>query len=178
MAERLTIARPYAEAVFALARDRNVLAEWSRMLALMAGVAGDARVARLATDPKVTTARLEGLLLDICGDCLNAEAKNFLRVLISNRRLLLLPEIASHFELRRNEAEGKIDAEVATPFPLTGAQTEAIAAGLKRRLGREVRIHERQDKTLVGGVVIRAGDLLIDGSVRGMLERLSSQMIR
>jgi F-type H+-transporting ATPase subunit delta len=178
VAEKLTAARPYAEAAFGLARSRGELAPWSGMLRLAAAIAADERVARLAGDPKVTRERLTALFLEIAGDRLTLEARNFIRLLIDNRRLLLLSEIAAIFEQLRDEAEGTIEAEVVSAFPLSAEQSARIAAALKRRLAREVKLASRVDKDIVGGVVIRAGDLVIDGSARGRLERLAAQMVK
>ena len=176
MAEKLTAARPYAEAVFALAREQNALPAWSGMLALAAAVAGDARMGQLASDPRVERARFLGLFLDICGGHLDANGANFVRLLVENRRLNLLPEIAALYEGLRAEAEARIEATVTSAFSLNAAQLKTLEQGLKRRFGREVRLTAAVDRSLVGGVVIRAGDLVIDGSVRGRLAALATEL--
>ncbi len=178
MAEKLTVARPYAEAVFDLARAQGALAKWSEMLKVVAAIAGDARIARLASDPKVTREQLTALVTGIGGDRFTLEARNFIRLLIDNRRLTLAPEIAGIFERLRDEAEGTIEAEVVSAFPLSAEQSAKIAASLKRRLAREIKLESRVDQSIGGGVVIRAGDLVIDGSVRGRLERLAAQLVK
>lgn len=193
MAEKLTAARPYAEAVFALAREQDALKAWSEMLALTAAVAGDPRIEQLARDPRVARARFLGLFLDICGDVqgrasvvedgksgatkhLDPKGANFVRLLVENRRLNLLPEIAALYEGLRAEAEARVEATVTSAFSLDAAQLKTLEQGLKRRFGREVRLTAAVDRSLVGGVVIRAGDLVIDGSVRGRLAALASEL--
>ncbi len=176
MAEKQTAARPYAEAVFALAKERSALKNWSEMLALLAAVARDANIQRLAHDPRVERARLLALLLDIGGKNLTAEGANFVRLLVENRRLTLLPEIASIYESLKAEAEARVEASVASAFPLDAAQLKTLEQGLQRRFGRAVRLTATVDASLVGGVVIRAGDLVIDGSVRGRLAGLATEL--
>lgn len=176
MAEKLTTARPYAEAVFALARAQNALPAWSEMLALAAAVAGDARVGHLASDPRVERARFLGLFLDICGGRLDPQGANFIRLLVENRRLNLLPEIASLYEGLKAEAEARVEATVTSAFSLEPAQLKTLEQGLQRRLGRAVHLTATVDRSLVGGVVLRAGDLVIDGSVRGRLAALATEL--
>lgn len=176
MAELKTLARPYAEGVFALARERKELARWSDMLGLLAGVVSHERVARLVADPGLGRERLIGFLLDVCGARLSPEGKNFVHVLIENDRLALLPAIAEEFAELRAEAEGVVDVEAISAFELTPAQIEQVTAAVRRRLGREIRLATRVDPALIGGVVIRAGDLVIDGSVKGHLRDLASRL--
>jgi len=193
MAEKQTAARPYAEAVFALAQERRALDAWSELLALLAAVARDANIQRLAADPRVARARLLGLLLDIAGDVqgrtgvaggrmsgatknISAEGANFVRLLVENRRLTLLPEIAAIYESLKAEAEARVEVSVASAFPLDAAQLKTLEQGLARRFGRTVRLRATVDAGLVGGVVIRAGDLVIDGSVRGRLAGLATAL--
>lgn len=183
MAEKLTAARPYAEAVFALAREHDALEAWSRTLALTAAVARDARIRQLAGDPRVERARFLELLLDICAEVqgrtteqLDPLGANFVRLLVENRRLNLLPEIAALYEGLRAAAEARIEATVTSAFSLDATQLKTLEQGLKRRFGREVRLIAAVDRALVGGVVIRVGDLVIDGSVRGRLAALASEL--
>ncbi len=178
MSENITLARPYAEAAFGLAQDNQALKQWSEMLALAAAVATDAQVARLAMDPRVARERFTQLFLDICGKALSKEGANFIRVLQDNRRIALLPEIAQLFEARRAEAEGRIEAQVISAFAMTPEQTSKIAAALKKKFGREVSVTSSVDAALIGGMIIRAGDVVIDGSVRGKLRALASHLNR
>ncbi len=176
MAEKLTVARPYAEAAFTLAAERGALGAWSEMLGFIAALAADANMTRLASDPRVDRARFVELFLDVCGQRLSAEGANFVRLLAENRRFGLMPEIVAQFEQRKAEAESRVEADVVSAFALEPAQIENLAQALKRRLGREVHLNARVDAALVGGIVIRAGDTVIDGSVKGRLNALASYL--
>lgn len=176
MAEKQTLARPYAEAVFELAKGRNALKPWSEMLAFIAAVAADDGMRRLANDPRVDRARFRELFLQVAGENVDGVGANFVRLVIENRRLNLLPEIRAQYETLKAEAEARVEATVTSAFPLEPAQINALSAALKRKLGREINLTTAVDKTLLGGIVIRAGDLVIDGSVRGRLADLAAHM--
>ncbi|MFQ5938183.1 MAG: F0F1 ATP synthase subunit delta [Acidiferrobacterales bacterium] len=176
MAELETLARPYAEAVFALAKDQTKLPKWSEMLRLLAEVAMDERVTDLVADPRVSEEQLTGLLLDIAGAYLNQDAKNFVRLLVDNDRVTLLPAIAAQFERLKADAEGVVEVEAIAAFALDAAQLKKISQAVRQKLGREVKLNATVDKSLIGGVIIRAGDLVIDGSVRGHLHDLAAQL--
>jgi len=176
MADRATIARPYARAAFAHAQEGKVLAAWSKLLGTAAAVAADSRVARLIGNPHVTGDELVELLAGIAGETEGTEGRNFLRTLAVNRRLGLLPEMAAQFETLRAEVENIIDVEVITAREIAAPQQQRLNEALKRRLGREVRMHTRIDESLIGGAIVRAGDLVIDGSLKGRLARLGSAL--
>lgn len=176
MAETRTTARPYAEAVFELARARNQYARWSEALATLEGVAADPRVAALTRDPRLARESLATLLLDVLGEQLDEAGRNFVRLLVEYRRLSLLPEIRELYEAMRAEAEGRVAVDVRTAFPLEGKQQDMLLTALKRRFGREVDLAVTVDPALIGGVEIRAGDLVIDGSVRGRIAALAAQL--
>lgn len=176
MAEKQTLARPYAEAVFELAKGRNALKPWSDMLALVSAIAADENMQRLAGDPRVDRARFRDLFLDVCGKQLDDAGANFVRLLVENRRLNLLPEIVTQYESLKADAEARVEATVISAFALEPEQLKTLGVALKRKLGREVNITAQVDKTLMGGIVIRAGDLVIDGSVRGRLADLATHM--
>ncbi len=182
MAERSTIARPYAQAVFALARERGELEAWSRRLGLLAAVVGDEGVRRLIGDPRLGREGAARLVLEVAkeglGEALGEEAERLVRLLAEHGKLALLPEIAQLYEARRAEEERKVEAEVRSAFPLDEGQEQAIAEALRRRLGREVSLRAEVDPALLGGVVIRAGDWVVDGSVAGRLRRLASELAR
>lgn len=178
MAERATIARPYAKAAFEYARSANALAEWSQGLKVAADIVADARVAALVNNPRWTPAGLAEFIGDIAGARLEAAMRNFVAVLAENRRLPLLPEIAAHYELLRAQIENTVDVEVISAVPLDAAQTDKLRQALDKRLKRRVRMQNRVDATLLGGAVIRAGDLVIDGSLKGRLERLGTELAR
>jgi F-type H+-transporting ATPase subunit delta len=176
--ERTTLARPYAEAVFRLARERNNLAQWSAMLKLASAVARDPQMSRLIDNPRVPRERFVEFFLDVCGKKLDQDGANFIRLLAENRRIQLLPEIAALFEALRAEAETRVEVEVVSAAGVAPEQLQAIAAALKARLGRDVSLATRLDPALVGGIVIRAGDLVIDGSVRGKLDALATHLTK
>ena len=176
MAEAKTIARPYAEAAFALAREQKALAAWSGMLALLAAVAGDEQLRRLAADPRVSHEQVLGLILGVCGDQLTREGQNFVRALIENRRLAVIAEVVAVFEELKNAAEARIEADVQTAFPLSADQVKALEQGLTRKLSRSVTVTVTVDPALIGGTLVRAGDLVIDDSVRGRLQRLAATL--
>ncbi|WP_303902403.1 F0F1 ATP synthase subunit delta [Thiohalomonas denitrificans] len=178
MAELITIARPYAQAIFSLAQDEGDLKGWSDMLAFAATVASDPDMAALLDNPRVERHQTVTIFLDVCGERLNAGAKNTIRVLAENNRLELLPEIADLYEVERAAAEGTLRAEVTSARSLSDAQKKAIASALTKRLGRKVTLDCKIDEKLIGGAIIRAGDVVIDGSVVGKLDRLSHQLLR
>lgn len=172
MADIATIARPYARAAFAHARAAGALARWGALLARASAALQDERVAALVGNPHVRTGDLVELLLEIGGEAGNAEARNFLRLLAENRRLRALPEIAAQYAVLRSEVENTIDVTVTSAMPLTAEQSDRLAAALARRLQRTVRLHAEVDPGLIGGAIVRAGDFVVDGSLRGRLERL------
>ena len=178
MTERTTLARPYAEAVFRLAHERKTLKSWSEMLQLAAAVAVDPQVAALTDNPRVARERFIAFFLDVCGKKLDKDAANFIRLLSENHRLVLLPEIAALYEALRAQAEGRVEAEVVSASAVSAAQLKDIAAALKKRLGRDIDLSTRIDSALIGGIVIRAGDLVIDGSVQGKLRALATHLNR
>ena len=176
MAERATIARPYAKAAFEYARDSKAFAGWSGALRTAAEIVLDPRVARLTKNPKWSAADLVTLITDVAGPKLDAGMQNFVRVLAENRRLLLLPEIAAHYEALRAKVENTVDVEVVSAVALDAAQAEKLIAALSTRLRRSVRMRNSVDSTLLGGAVVRAGDLVIDGSLKGRLARLATAL--
>ena len=176
MAERATIARPYAKAAFEYARDAKALAEWSRGLKAAAEIVADPRVAALTKSPQWSAADLVSLITDVAGDKLDPAMQNFVRVLAENRRLQLLPEIAAHYEALRSAVENTVDVEVVSAVPLDAAQAEKLERALSTRLKRRVRMQNSVDSTLLGGAVVRAGDLVIDGSLKGRLQRLATEL--
>lgn len=176
MADRATIARPYARAAFAHAREAKDLASWSKLLGAGAAAVADPRVERLLGHPHVTDEQLVELLAGVAGKAAGAQGENFLRTLADNRRLHLLPEIAAQFEILRAEIEGVIDVEVIAAHEIAAPQEKRLTAALKQRLGRDVRLHTRIDGSLIGGAIVRAGDLVIDGSLKGRLARLGSAL--
>lgn len=176
MAERKTLARPYAQALFQMAHDRKQLQHWSDMLSLLAMIAANKSVREMAMNPEVPREDVVSLVTDVAGKHIDQDAKNLVTLLLENRRLILMPEISSLYEEYKAEAESSVDAEVISAYKLTKAQADQISAALKAKLGREINLSSRVDESLVGGMIIRAGDMVIDGSVRGYLASLSSQI--
>ena len=176
MAERATIARPYAKAAFEYARDAKAFAEWSRGLQITAEIVDDPRVAALSKSPQCGAADLAGVVTDVAGDKLDAGMQNFVRVLAENHRLLLLPEIAAHYERLRSEVENTVDVEVISAIALSSEQKNKLSQALSTRLKRTVRMHTAVDAALLGGAVVRAGDMVIDGSLKGRLQRLATDL--
>jgi F-type H+-transporting ATPase subunit delta len=176
MAERITTARPYAKAIFSLARKGNTLAETSEGLTRAAEVVADSRVHALLGSPHVTPAQLAEIVTGVVGAGLDENSRNFISLLAANRRLGFLPEIAALFELMKSELENAVDVEVIAASKLTPDQESRYAAALQKKLGRTVRLHTRVDGSLIGGAVLKAGDLVIDGSVKGRLDRLAVEM--
>lgn len=176
MAEKTTIARPYAKAVFELARADDAFARWGDALAALADIARVPAVAAMIGAPRVTADKRAGVLIEIAGDALDKNGRNFVRLLSEKHRLDCLPEIAAEYERLRAEAEAVVDVEMRAPIEVDAERRNQIAAALKRRLGRDVRLHCVLDDSLVGGAVIRAGDIVIDDSIRGKLTRLAAAM--
>lgn len=179
MAERVTTARPYGKAAFEHARERKDFARWSKLLSLGATAVRDPGVTRLLGNPMVTPGQLVDLLADIAGSelgKLDEQHRNFLETLAHNRRLGLLPEIAAVYETLRAQAENIADVQVVSAFPLQTAQRERLAAALKKRMGCEIRLSVDVDPQLIGGAVVRSGDMVIDGSLRARLDRLAGEI--
>jgi F-type H+-transporting ATPase subunit delta len=177
MADRSTIARPYAKAAFAQATGANAMDAWSTLLDRGAAVVRDPRIAALLGSPNVTPERLAQLVTDVAGTAGTGDAGgNFLRLLAESRRLGFLPEIAARFKALKDEAEGTIDVTVTSAAAMPDAQREAITAALAKRFNRKVRVHADVDATLIGGAVIRTGDTVIDGSLKSRLERLAFEL--
>ena len=177
MAEAVTIARPYAEAVFALADKGGDLGRWSRTLAALAAVAENAEVRRTVGNPNLTADQVYGLFAAASGD-LAGEEQNFLRVLIENDRLAALPEIAAIYEELKNEREGVVEAVITSAFPLDKGQLDALVAEIEGRFKRKVQPQVKVDDALIGGVRMQVGDEVIDGSVRGRLAAMAAALMK
>lgn len=173
MSQALTLARPYARAAFAIARDANALPAWSDALAFAARVAADPSVAALLGNPGLTQADATTLLAPDGADALFG---NFLGLLFENRRLSLLPEITGQFDELRFEAERVVKAKVTSAVELPASELDTIKAALAKRFGREVEVETAVDESLIGGAVIDAGDVVIDGSLKGKLGRLQAAL--
>ncbi|WP_018152616.1 F0F1 ATP synthase subunit delta [Leeia oryzae] len=173
MAEIVTVARPYAEAVFKLAKEQNQLTAWDDALRLLVAVVQDASIAGIIGNPNVSGPQVESLLLDIVGDKVSSEVKNFVQVLVENKRLVLVPEIAQQFAELKLKAEHSVDASIVSAYPLTDAQLGELNAQLVKRFDRQIRAQVTVDPELLGGVKITVGDVVIDASVRGKLQAMA-----
>ncbi|HEY7760530.1 MAG TPA: F0F1 ATP synthase subunit delta [Burkholderiales bacterium] len=178
MPEPITVARPYAEAVFDLAAQAGALAQWSQELEAMARVAQQPDMLRLIADPKVSDEQRARIFLELCGEGVTPEARNFVALLLANNRLALLPEIRELFEQHKNEREGVVEAQISSAFALDDAQLRSLVADLERRFSRRVDAHVTVDRELIGGVKIVVGDTVIDGSVRGKLAGMSAALLK
>ena len=176
MAERQTLARPYAEAVFKLAQEQDRLKPWSDALGFIAAVLADDGMRAVLDRPEIENNRLVALMKDICGEHLDEQAENLLWVLLENNRLSLFAEIVSLFELLKADAEHTVEVEVLSAFALDANQEKAITVAMKKKLGCAVTLQLKEDASLMGGIVIRAGDLVIDGSVKGYLGELATHL--
>ncbi|HYP66914.1 MAG TPA: F0F1 ATP synthase subunit delta [Thiobacillaceae bacterium] len=173
MAELSTLARPYAEAIFRLARNAGELTVWSGRLRSAVQVVADAQMRALISDPNVPAARVSDLLISVLGDSLGDKGANLISLLAKNHRLSLLAEIEVQFEALKAESEGKLEAHITSALAMSDAQVGELAAALKTKYGREVAVSVSIDPALIGGVVVAIGDRVMDGSVRGRLQKMA-----
>lgn len=171
-----SIARPYAEAVFAHASEKGNLVLWSEMLEFMAFTVSDTNMKAVIGNPVIDEASLTKVLLDIGGGHLNDECQNLVKLLVVNKKLPALPEIAAQFEALKNQSEGAIDVVITSAFEMKPAQEQIITEALKKKLSREINISNETDQNLIGGIRIKAGDMVIDGSIKGQLNKLANEL--
>ena len=176
MAELSTLARPYAKAAFEYALEKSVLAEWAAQLTTLSAVVEHESMAQVLVNPELTNEQQASTLSDVCGENIGAELKNFISILAANKRLTLVPEIHKQFELYKANQEKSVDVEVISAFELPEATVTQLASALGQKLARQVKVSSSTDSDLLGGVLIRAGDTVIDGSVRGRLNKLAEAM--
>jgi F-type H+-transporting ATPase subunit delta len=173
MAELATIARPYAEAVFRLAKEGNALAAWSEKLAFIGAIYQDPQMQAAIGNPKVTANDVERLLLAICGERIDGAARNMIQLLVRNRRLAVLVQIREQFEKLKLEDEGKLDAKISSAFPLDDGQCKQIVNLLSSRFKRKINATVTVDPELIGGIKVEVGDKVWDASVRGRLQTMA-----
>jgi len=181
MAENIGIARPYADAVFQLARESGQLKAWSDALHGAAVAVADAELARLIEDPKTNTAQVAGIVADVARQAAGgvadaAQLDNLLKLLAENGRLGVLADIAAQFDKLKAEVENSVDVVLTAAAPVDAAQQAKITAALKRRFGREINLHFKLDEKLIGGARLQADDLVIDGSIRTGLDKMASSL--
>lgn len=177
MLANTTIARPYAKAVFDQAREEGNMDTWSNLLKTLAAIVREPRMRMVLSSPKVSHKQLLELVSSVYGGQLSASATNFIRVLIKSNRLRFAAQIAELFEQKRAEAEGRIEINVVSAFELDSEQARRIAEAMGKRTGKKVSISSVVDKSLIGGMIVRAGDSVIDASLRGRLNRLRNELI-
>jgi F-type H+-transporting ATPase subunit delta len=176
MAELSTLARPYARAAFEYARGGDALQAWSEQLATAAAVSQDATMQSVFSNPSLTASQQAQMLGEVCGEALSEKMQNYIAILAANKRLPLLPEIYALFTRYKANQEKSVDVEVISAFDLDDATSDRLASVLGRKLERDVKVSTSTDRDLLGGILIRAGDLVIDGSVRGRLNKLAEAM--
>ncbi|MBQ74201.1 MAG: F0F1 ATP synthase subunit delta [Gammaproteobacteria bacterium] len=175
--ELATIARPYARAAFTYALDQTEgLVTWSRMLSLLAATARQEMVRQALDDPSLSDEQGAELLVRLLGDELSEEGRNFVAVLSTYSRIELLPNISEMFELLKANHEKTMDVEISSAFEVTQSEKESLSQALNTKLQREINLETSVDKSLLGGVVIKAEDTVIDDSVRGKLQKLSNAL--
>lgn len=186
MADNNTTARPYAQACFDLALAQKKLDQWADVLAVARTLMADGQVARFLATPTLSAEQklrfLTNLFSSVAGEtCILAggdqEGSNFLKLLLEYGRVNVLPEIAEHFDELKARVENTVDVVVTSAAELSEAQKAAVSSALTKKLGREVKLLTKTDENLIGGAIIRAGDVVIDGSLRSRLEHLSNAMI-
>jgi F-type H+-transporting ATPase subunit delta len=176
MAEKTSIARPYAKAAFQEAQGDQRLGAWSDRLRAAATAVRDPRVHELLGNPSVIGEDLAQFVMSVTGPALDEHGQNFFRTLAENHRLGFLPEISTLFDELKDEAERVVDVTVTSAAPIDAAQQAALATALERKLKRTVRLHCATDPTLIGGAVLRAGDTVIDGSLLSRLKRIAFEL--
>lgn len=176
MAEITTLARPYAKAAYEFALENKALETWSSMLGFVSSLVQDPYMQKVLQSPVLSDQQKAETLTSIDPSKIDPSGRNFICQLARHDRLELLPEIFILFEVLKAEQEKRVDVKVLSAFPLSAAENEKLTASLKKRLGRDVQINSEVDKSLIGGLVIRAGDLVIDGSVSGKLAKLSERL--
>ena len=177
MAEISTLARPYAKAVFELARDEGKLAQWSSLLEGVAAAVRDPQVAAAIGHPAIGRGQMAEVLVQAMGSAATPEAKNLLQLLAEYDRLKLAPAIVEQFEALRAEHERRVDVEIVTAAPVEAAQKDALVAAVKKKVKRDVNVQWKTDSSLIAGAQIRAGDTVIDGSISGELARLRQALV-
>lgn len=176
MAELTTLARPYAKAAFEYARAGAAVDSWAERLDLASCVVADDKVTRLINDPSKTPQSLADLVLGVIQEDLASPVARFIHIMAENRRLSLLPEVNALYAQFKANLEAAIDVEVVSAYELTDVEIAKVVSALKGKINKDINVHTKTDASLIGGVVIRAGDMVIDGSVRGRLNKLAEAM--
>ena len=176
MAELTTLARPYAEAAYQRAKQTNSVKEWSDVLSFLSVLAQDRDLSAIIDNPRVGRDELTQLLLDIGQGIILDEAKNLLKLLITNGKLNLLPKIAALYEEHKAEDEGYVNVDLYSAYALTKAEQSKYSAMLEKQFNKKVNVVVSVDKSLIGGILAKAGDKVIDGSIRGQIHQLAKRL--
>jgi len=177
MADYASIARPYAKAIFELAKESKSYADWTNVLSNAATATEDEDFQALIADPKVNKEKLTDLLVEISGD-MPEGGLNFFKLIVQNDRILALPEVTANYKELVAKINESVEAEVITAMALTDSQKKALSDSLESKLGLKVSLLETVDPDLIGGAVVKAGDLVIDGSAKGRIEKLATTLAR
>ncbi len=172
MSEQMSLARPYAKAIFELARDAGEYKQWSDQLELLALIAQDSSMVELISNPEVAAQQLADLIIDVTGDQLDEQGRNLVNLLAHNDRIMAVADINQQFLVLRDEAEQVIEAQLITASEVNDAQKKKIETALSGRLGKQIKLEATVDESLIGGAVVRAGDWVVDGSVKAQLQDL------
>ncbi len=178
MTDFTTAARPYANAVYDIASQANALDSWGDALANLATVVSDAQMSELLNDPEMGKQQKGDLIIKVLGDKLDEQQQNLVKLMAENGRLSIMPDVRDQFEVARAKAENKVEAEVISAFELSAQQTDELVNTLKNKLGCEVTLTTTVDESLIGGVVIKAGDTIIDASMKSQLDSLALSLGR
>jgi F-type H+-transporting ATPase subunit delta len=173
MSELTTTARPYARAIFELANESGRLSEWSETLQFMAAVVANEDARHILDDPKLTKQEAANILLTFCGEQLDEQGQNLAKLLAENSRIAVMPDISMLFEALKADIEGSVDVQVTSAFEMSDSALTKMSDALKVKLGREVKLTVEIDTSIMGGVIIRAGDMVIDGSIQGRLQSMT-----
>lgn len=176
MSELATLARPYAAAVFKRAKETDATKKWSESLAFLSQVLSNDDIAGIVDNPKVSKQALSELMLDICQGQVTDEGENFVKLLVHNNRLGLVASIAQQFEAFKADDEGYVEVEVTSAYTLTKEDKQSLTGSLEKKLSKKVHMNVTVDKSLIGGVLVRAGDQVIDGSIKGQLQQLAKRL--
>ncbi|MDX2424808.1 MAG: F0F1 ATP synthase subunit delta [Cycloclasticus sp.] len=176
MAELAALARPYAEAVFLMANEKDQLDHWSEMLDFLQQVTSDELLKKVSDNPKVSKKQLQGAMMDICQDHMDADGLNLIKLLIQNNRLQLAGEIFKQYETKKDQKCGSLDVSIISAFPMSDEEQVALTTSLSASFSKQVKISVEEDSSLIGGMIIRAGDKVIDGSLSGQIQQLAKQL--
>ncbi|MDC1347158.1 F0F1 ATP synthase subunit delta [Glaciecola sp.] len=175
MSELTTVARPYAKAAFDFAVEKQTVAQWQEMLVFAGAVAQDASIKEILKGA-YSASKLAEIFIGVCGEQIDENGQNLIRVLAENKRLSALPDVATLFNQYKAEFDKEIDVDVTSAIKLTKAQQSSISAALEKRLSRKVNLICNVEKTIVAGLIIKAGDTVIDGSIQTKLNRLADAL--